>query len=87
MEELLLGIGFDKEDIDDLIDSINDNKILGFNDKINVFKYYGCSNSFIKEIIMNRIDIFKIEQERLKYIFDAIISNNDIIEETILEIL
>ena len=65
----------------------NKDEIINLETKINIFKKYGCSNEFIREILINKISIFKIDEERLKYIFDAIVSNHDIIEETILDIL
>lgn len=87
MQNILFQIGFDKEDIESIEVSINSNEIINLETKINIFKKYGCSNEFIREILINKISIFKIDEERLKYIFDAIVSNHDIIEETILDIL
>lgn len=87
MNNVLFEIGFDREDVEDIMQLINHNEILNLERKIELFKHYGCSNEFIREVLISRIAIFKMEEEKLNYIFDAIRANNDIIEETILDIL
>ena len=87
MEDTLLKLGYDKEDIDSLISKLSIYNSYIMKKNIDLFIRYNCSEYFIKEIINKRIDILVFDCDRLRYIFDAIIANNDIIEETLFDIV
>lgn len=87
MEEVLFKIGFKKEEVEELLIQLSNLSEHVFIMKIQLFNKYKCHNDFIKEIIIKRKDILYLDIDRLEYIFDAIIANNDIIEETLLEIV
>lgn len=87
MKETLKLLNFDAEEIEKITMSLSNVTLLQFNQIINLFYKYKCDKNFIKEVIISRKDIFEYDVIRLEYIFDAIISNNDIIEETLLEII
>lgn len=87
MKKTLKSLNFDAEEIDEITFSLSNVTLLQFNQILNLFYKYKCDRNFIKEVILSRKDIFEYDVMRLEYIFDAIISNNDIIEETLLEII
>lgn len=87
MENLLLSIGMDMEDIIDnytLFASVGVHKIISI---IDLLKMYNCNNDFIKECLLTKTNIFAYELERLSYVLESIISNGDMIEEVLLEII
>ena len=85
MESILIDLGFFKEDIANVM-KLYTNEVK-FIRVIAILKEYKCNIDFIKWIIINKKEIFEMDIDRLEYILDAISSNNDIIEETLLDII
>ena len=84
MDYIYKELKLDKEDIDLLYDIIKNYPISKIESVYSLLKKYNCSIDLIKELFFNeKYHIFDYEIDRLKYFFDAIISNNDIIEEMI----
>lgn len=87
MEELLISIGFFKEDIDSILnvcDDINEYKISRV---ILLLKKYKCDNNFIREIILNKKNIFEMDLDKLEFSLEAIVSNGDTVEEILGELI
>ena len=87
MEDVLLSLGFDKEDINGLLYELDKYNSYILKRNIDSLLRYNCDNGFIKYIVSNRSDVLSMDCDRLTYILDAIISNNDIIEETLLDLV
>ena len=86
MEELLLSIGMDMEEIIDKRTFYSSIGIYKISAIINLLKRYNCSNEFIKECLLNS-KIVTYQMDKLSYILDSIVSNGDMIEEILLEIV
>ena len=87
IEKLLLSIGVDMEDIIDkksYLDEIGIHKIEAI---IQILKKYHCHNVFIKECLLYRNKIVMYDIEQLAYILESIVSNGDMVEDVLLEIL
>ena len=87
MEELLKELKFDREEINYLLNDLKEYSYYNVVSIVELLKKYNCHIDFIKEICMNRADIFLIDKDRLEYILDAIVASGDIIEETLFELL
>ena len=87
MEKLLKELLFDDHEIEWLLidlDSIGYSKVERI---ISILIKSGCSSDYIKEILFNHKRIFDLDLERINYTIEAILSNGDIIEETLLELV
>ena len=87
MVTLLKKINLDHEEIEWLNDYLLDIGVSKVENFINLLIDKGCHYDFIKEILFNHREVIKIDLERISYIIEAILSNGDIIEETLLELV
>ena len=87
MVGLLLELGFDKEEIDSILSTIDITYENNIKNIVYMLKRYGCNISFIREIFKNRIDVFYKDKDVLQYKLEAILANGDIIEDIFLDIL
>ena len=87
MEDILLSLGFDKEDINSLLFELDKYNTHVLRKNIDSLLRYNCNSGFIRYIVSNRNDVLSMDCDRFIYILDAIISNNDIIEETLLDLV
>ena len=87
MKEILINIGFDLEDIDFLLEKLQTFGKYKVEKIVNLLTRYGCSKIFIKEIIINKNYIFSYDVDQLEYKLEAIVSNGELVEEVILDII
>ena len=73
-----------KEQLQNKLDKIGVAKVEKF---VYLLNKYRCDISFIREIVLNSEDILTMDSEKLEYTIEAIVANDDIIEETLLDIL
>ena len=87
MREIFINLGFDNEELEDLLIKYEYIGVYKLEKIILLLSRYGCNKIFLKELIINRTKVFEYDVDQLEYILDAIVSNGDCIEETLLEIL
>ena len=87
MEDLLRVLGCDPDEIEWILKDFKDKNIATVESALNLLIRYQCDKDFVKYIIFNHKSIFDMDLERIEYIIEAILSNGDIIEETLLELV
>lgn len=87
MKDILFDLGFDLDDLDEIISKLEEFGKYKVESFIGVLKNYGCTNFYIRDVIKKRLDIFILDKDRLVYTLEAIISNGDLIEEVLLDII
>ena len=87
MKEMLLAFDFDIVEATLIENEFLNMGVYNISAYVILFNKYRLNKFFIKEIILKRKDLFLMDKDRLEYVFDAIISNGDIIEETLLDII
>lgn len=87
MEELLKVLDCDLDEIEWIMNDLKDENITKIENIIKILLKNQCNKDFIKEVIFNHKRLFKLDLERINYIIEAILSNGDIIEETLLELV
>lgn len=86
MEQLFLEMGFDKEDIEALVSMYCHVGKYKMETIIYILKDYGCSKAYIKDLIIHKVSVFEYDKDQLVYLLEAILSNGDLIEDTLTDI-
>ena len=87
MKELLLGLGFDLEDIDGLLPVLNDIGVYRIERVVSLLNRYYCDACFIRDVVVNNRELFLMDFDRLEYILEAISSNGELVEDVLLTII
>ena len=87
MQDLLKTISCDPDEIEWLLKDIRVEDEKNAENIIKLLLKYNCDKEFIKNIIFNHKRLFEMDLERITYIIEAILSNGDIIEEMLLELV
>ena len=87
MEEISKLLHLDNEEINWLYKDLEEIGFYNILKIINLLIKNGVDVVFIKEILFNQQRVLKMDYERIEYIIDSIIANDDIIEETLLELV
>ena len=85
MVDVLISIGFDVNEIE----AMDKEKINIYNLEkfILLMKKYNCKNAYIKDLILNYSNILEVELDVLEYKLEAIVSNGDIIDEVLIDLI
>ena len=87
MEQILLNLNFAREEVEQIKLELIDTSVAKVEKVVNVLRIHGCSKAFIREIILNRKDVFSMDFDKLVYIIEGILANSDNIEEILLDIV
>jgi len=87
MKELLMDINLSIEEIEMLKDNLENIGCYKLEKVINVFKQNHCSNNFIRELIINRQEVFDMDIDRIILLIEAILANGDLIDEVFFELI
>jgi hypothetical protein len=85
MVDVLISIGFDVNEIE----AIDKERINTYNLEkfILLMKKYNCKNAYIRDLILNYSNILEVELDVLEYKLEAIVSNGDIIDEVLMDLI
>ena len=87
MKQVLLDLQFSMEEIEGIEEIVNVIGNYKLERVIHLFKMNNCSNAFIRELIINKRDVFEMDFDKLSFMVESILANGELIEEVILELI
>ena len=87
MEQILLNLNFAREEVEQIKLELINTSVAKVERVVNLLLIKGCAKAFVREIILNRQDIFSMDLDKLEYTIEGILANNDNIEEILLDIV
>ena len=87
MKNILVDLGFDAEDVDLFIGRLESYGKHKVEKIISLLYKYGCTKFFVKQLMSENVSVFSLDADMLEFKLEAIISNGDLIEDVLLDVI